>query len=106
MRLMRTPSVGWDRMSERQSMEQIKNKMDNSCEYGEARQDAEMTPQALRRRSLAPPAAREDLACLPSTKIPPHNSATATAASVTRYAYRRCRAMSPIGGNADDICSM
>src|SRR5882724_2482418 len=30
MRLMRTPSVGWDRMSEHQRKEQIKNKKANS----------------------------------------------------------------------------
>src|SRR5712672_3373222 len=30
MRLMRTPSVGWDRMSEHQRKEQIKNKNANS----------------------------------------------------------------------------
>ena len=53
-----------------------------------------MTPQTLRRRSLAPPAARQDLACLPSTKISPHNSATETAVSVTRVRIgdaERCR---------------
>jgi hypothetical protein len=52
-----------------------------------------MARQIFRRRSL-PPAPREEPAGLPSTKISPHNSATATAVSVTRYAYRRCRAMS------------
>src|SRR5258707_4970746 len=36
MRLMRTPSVGWDRDMEHQPKEQIKNKQDKSCEYREA----------------------------------------------------------------------
>src|SRR5260221_13621943 len=74
MRLMRTPSVGWDGVSEHHLKEQIKNDNANPGDIARrCRLPSEPSQIILQRRSLVPTAEHQELACLLSTKMPPLN---------------------------------